>query len=217
VEITFIGHSCFQLKNKDITLVIDPYNPKKVGYKLPKLSADVVLVTHDHEDHNFVEGVSDYKLLINSPGEYEIQEAFVWGISTCHDSTQGKARGKNNIYLIEAAGIDVLHLGDLGHELSKETLSRIPNVDVLLIPVGGKYTIDAEEATKVISSLEPGIVVPMHFATPDLSFAKDLDDVSKFLNEMGIEDAVQRTTSLKLKCKSSIPQETEVVVLKPQH
>jgi len=217
MEITFIGHSCFKIKGNTTTIIIDPYNPKKVGYKLPKLTANIVLVTHEHDDHNYVEGVSDYKFLINSPGEYETQGTFVFGLATFHDAATGADRGKNTIYLIEIDGFNVLHLGDLGHELSKEILEKITQVDVLLVPVGGTYTINAKQAIKVIASLEPGIVVPMHYATPDLSFASDLLGLDKFLQEMGLEKDVSTTDRLKLNHSSDIPEDSDVVILKPQH
>lgn len=217
MEITYIGHSCFKIKGKNLTIVTDPYDPAKMGYKLPKLEADVLLLSHDHFDHAYTEGVSNYSLLINSPGEYETKDVFIYGIPTFHDDKEGKERGKNTIYLIEMDGFSILHLGDLGHELSKETLEKIPNVDVLLIPVGGKFTIDAKTASKVISSLEPGFVLPMHYATADSALKDQIDKVDKFLNEMGVENSYKKDDKLKISQRSEVPQETEVIVLTPQH
>ena len=219
MEITFIGHSCFRLKGKQTTLVIDPYYPDKTGYKLPKLSADIVLMSHDHEDHSNLDGVADTKLTIQTPGEYEMSDTFVYGFQTYHDANKGSARGKNTIYQIDMDGFTVLHLGDLGHELSTETLEKISDVDVLLIPVGGTYTIDAKTAVKVISSLEPGIVVPMHYQTKDLTgLSKKLDALKVFLEEMGVEESnVKKTDKLKLSSRVEIPEESEVYVLSPQH
>ena len=121
MEITYIGHSCFKIKGKTLTVVIDPYDPK-IGYKLPKLSADVVLVTHDHFDHNNSAAVSDSRLVIDTPGEYEVGGVFIYGRGVYHDDKQGAERGKNTMYLISIDGIDILHVGDLGHELSKEDI-----------------------------------------------------------------------------------------------
>jgi len=216
MEITYIGHSCFKIKGKDLTLVIDPYDPE-IGYKLPKLEADVLLITHDHHDHNYVSGVSGYKMLINGPGEYEISGVFIYGIQTFHDDKEGSVRGNNTIFVIDIDGFTVLHLGDLGQELTQDTLERIANVDVLLIPVGGTYTIDAETASKVISSIEPSIVVPMHYQTADLSGIKDLDTLDKFLDEMGIENNIKKLDKLKITSKSDVPEETEVYILNPSH
>lgn len=217
MEITYIGHSCFKIKGKNISVVIDPYNPEAMGYKLPKLEAEVLMLSHLHDDHNFVSGVTGYQLLIDGPGEYEKSDVFIHGIDTYHDDKQGKDRGKNTIYLINIDGFDVLHLGDLGHELSKDILEKIPNVDILMIPVGGKYTIDAEMASKVISSIEPSIVIPMHYATPDSELKDELAKLEKFLDEMGVEDSYKKEDKLKITQKGDLPEDTEVLVLTPQH
>jgi L-ascorbate metabolism protein UlaG (beta-lactamase superfamily) len=217
MEIRYIGHACFEIKGKNVTLVIDPYD-EKVGYKLPKLSADVLLTTHDHFDHHNIKGVSDYKLLIDGPGEFETSGIFIYGRSVYHDSNEGKDRGDNTIFLINIDEFDVLHLGDLGHELSQHTLEKIHNVDILMIPVGGTYTIDAKTATKVISALEPGIVIPMHYKTDDLTGVDSLTDLDTFLDEMGIENGDKEgKDKLVVKSKNEIPEETEVVILKPAH
>lgn len=217
MEITHIGHSCFKLKGKDLTLVIDPYDPK-IGYKLPKLEADVLLTTHFHYDHHNVGGVIGYKLLIEYPGEYETKEVFIYGLPTFHDNKKGAERGKNTIYLIEVNGFSILHLGDLGHELEQTTLEKIGDVDVLMIPVGGVYTIDAEIAAKVISSIEPGIVIPMHYQTADLTgLSQKIDGLDKFMDEMGVENNIKKMDKLKINSKSDIPQETEIVILNQEH
>lgn len=217
MELTYIGHSCFKIKTKDLTLVIDPYDPKKVGYNLPKMSADVVLITHNHFDHNHIEGVEDYKLVIDQPGEYEKANIFIYGISTFHDEKGGGDRGTNTIYLIEADGVNILHLGDLGHELSDDVLEKLSAVDVLLIPVGGTYTINAEKAAEIISSIEPAYVIPMHYKTADLKGIEGLDNVEKFLDEMGKDKNIQKLEKLVLKTRSDIPEETEVIILEPKH
>jgi L-ascorbate metabolism protein UlaG (beta-lactamase superfamily) len=219
MEITYIGHSCFKIKGEEITLVVDPYDPKKTGYKLPKLSADVVLMTHEHPDHAHVEGVSDYRLVVETPGEYEAAGTFITGIKTYHDDNEGKDRGNNTIYQVEMDGFSLLHLGDLGHELQKETLEKLTEIDVLMIPVGGVYTVDAKTAVKVISSVEPSIIIPMHYQTKDLSGLKDeLDDLKNFLDEIGIEESgIKKTDKLSLSSRSSIPSESAVYVLSPQH
>jgi len=217
MEITFIGHSCFKIKGKDVTIVIDPYVPDKVGYKLPKLSADILLISHGHDDHNHSEGVSDYKMLIDTAGEYEVEGAYIEGIQTYHDGSNGSERGKNIMYQITLEDITLLHMGDLGHELSKETLEKLSTVDVLMIPVGGTYTIDAKAAARVISSIEPGLVIPMHYQTDDLTgLSTELDPLKKFLDEMG-DEGVKNLETLKVSSRSDIPEETGIVVLKPAH
>ena len=218
MEITYIAHSCFKIKTKNKTIVIDPYDPEKTGYKLPKLSPDILLVTHDHFDHNFRETLSDVKLTVEGPGEYEMSDTYIYGIKTFHDNKKGEERGSNTIYLIETDGLTLLHLGDLGHELEKETIENIPEVDVLFIPVGGKYTIDASVASKVISSIEPGLVVPMHYQPHTASpLSKELATLDKFLDEMGADSngKAEEHDILKIAKKSDIPTQTEVFVLKP--
>jgi L-ascorbate metabolism protein UlaG (beta-lactamase superfamily) len=195
MEITYIGHSCFKIKGKELTIVIDPYDPK-IGYKLPKLECDV---------------------LITSPGEYETSGVFIFGIPVYHDAKEGHERGENTIYMIEIDGITLLHLGDLGHDLSKETLEKLSDIDVLMIPVGGKGTIDAETASEVISEIEPGYVLPMHYKTVELTGIQGLDGLDKFLNEMGVENDVKKDDKLKISSKSDVPDDTQVVILNPAH
>ena len=218
MEITYIAHSCFKIKTKNQTIVIDPYDPQKTGYKLPKLSADILMISHDHSDHNFKENVTDVALLVDGAGEYEKDDTYIYGIKTFHDDKKGAERGSNTIYLIEAEGFSLLHLGDLGHELEKETLENIPEVDVLFIPVGGKYTINAATAAKVISSIEPSFVIPMHYQTKQpTSLSKELALLDTFLDEMGSDTngSLEEHDSLKLSKKSDLPNDTEVFVLKP--
>lgn len=215
MEITYIGHSCFKIKGKDLTLVIDPYKMEEVGYKLPKLEADVLLISHEHADHNNKEGVTGYRLLIDAPGEYETKGVFIYGLETFHDKKNGAERGKNVMYLIEIDGFNILHTGDLGHELSKETLEKIPSVDVLLVNVGGFVAQDAEGASTLISELEPSFVVPMHYNENEKT--SKLDKVEKFLKEMGADGKAKTEEKLKISNRSDIPEETTVVVLEPQH
>jgi L-ascorbate metabolism protein UlaG (beta-lactamase superfamily) len=216
MEIIHIGHSSFKIKGKDLTIVVDPYD-SKIGYKYPKQRADLLLTTHEHFDHYYLDGVSDYKLHVDGPGEYEMRSTFVYGLPTFHDDQKGALRGKNTIYLIDIDGITLLHLGDLGHELEKETLQNIAGVDILMIPVGGHYTIDAEVAAKVISSLEPGIVVPMHYKTDDLTGIPELASIDKFLDEMGVDNGIKKTDKLKINSKHDIPEETTVYILNQDH
>ena len=219
MEIKYIGHSCFRLKGKETTIVVDPYDPKITGYNLPSLEADVVLSSHGHGDHAHIEGVKDHKLVVETAGEYEVAGTFVYGFRTYHDKQKGDDRGDNTIFQIVMDGYNILHLGDLGHELTTETLEKISDIDVLMIPVGGTYTIDAKTAVKVISAVEPKIIVPMHYQTKDLTgIEMKLDDLKLFLEEMGVEDnGVQRVEKLTLKTKSDIPDESEVYILSPQH
>lgn len=212
MEITYIGHSCFKIKGQNLTLVTDPFDGS-IGYKVPKLKADVLLMSHDHFDHANKDAVSDYKLLIDGPGEYEASGVTIIGLPTFHDDSLGVDRGKNTIYAITIDNFTILHLGDLGHELSKETLERLPEIDVLMVPIGGIYTIDAKTAVKVISSIEPSYVIPMHYQTAELKLGESLDTLEKFMDEMGLETH-KTLDMLKLSKRGDVSEETEVVVLK---
>ncbi len=214
MEITHIGHSCFLSKGKKVSLVVDPYNPEITGFKMPKQTAKILLNTHDHEDHTFNKQVN-FERLINTPGEFEIDDVYITGIPTFHDNKEGEERGKNIVFQIEIEGISVVHLGDLGHELNEKSISKMGKVDVLLVPVGGHYTIDAFVASKVISSLEPAIVIPMHYRTEDSS-QKDLDEVSKFLHEMGVSNP-EKLDSLKITTPESDEKETRIIILNQDH
>jgi L-ascorbate metabolism protein UlaG (beta-lactamase superfamily) len=216
MKITYIGHSSFIIKGKENTLVIDPYNPNSTGYKYPKQKADLLLTTHFHDDHYYIDGVGDYSLHISGPGEYEKNSSLIYGMPTFHDDQNGDLRGKNTIYEIHIDDFTLLHLGDLGHQLKETTTERISDIDVLFIPVGGVYTIDSSVASRVISSIEPKIVIPMHYQTEDLKLPEKLDKLEKFLNEMGVDETKQ-LDELVLKSKSDIPDETEVTLLNPTH
>ncbi len=211
--IRYLGHSSFLIKSSEGAVVIDPFHPKKVGLPFPKVSAEIVLCTHDHEDHNNTEAVGGKPTIIGGPGEYEVSGIKVWAYPTFHDKNKGGKKGKNTIYLIEVEKITICHLGDLGHLLDEATAEEIGNPDILLIPTGGTFTIDHEEAAKVAAQLEPRIIIPMHFKVPGMTEGfKDLSGVSAFLEEMGVT-GVDTQDKLKV-TKTSLPEEPEVVLLK---
>ncbi len=208
VEINYLGHSCFKISGKQVSVVCDPYNEEKVGLKLPKIEADVVTVSHDHEDHNNVSGLKGNYICFDTPGEYEMKDVEITGIESSHDNDGGKERGKNTIFVYDIEGIKICHLGDLGQTLTSEQLEKIDGVDILFIPVGGKYTIGPKEATRAISDIGPKIVIPMHFKAGKM---KDLEPIEDFLKEIGKQP--KRVDQLKLKQKD-ITEELEVYVLK---
>lgn len=210
MDIYWLGQSCFKIKGKNSTVIIDPFDPEFTGLKLPKdMVADVVLSTHSHQDHNFISAIPDAPLTITGPGEYEKAGVSIIGIGTFHDNDNGAKRGINTVYHIMMEGINIVHLGDLGHILTEQQLSQIDASDIVMIPVGGGPTIDAEEANKVVASLEPKIVIPMHFKIEGLKF--DLAGVESFLKEMGAENAEpQQKLSV---TQGKLPETTTVVVL----
>ncbi len=210
MDINWYGQSMFKLKGKSTTVVIDPYNPSMLELKpLKEIESQVVLISHSHPDHNYVKAIVDNPMIIEGPGEYEISGISIVGVQTYHDTEKGAQRGKNTVYNVNIDGINVVHLGDLGHLLTEEDVSQIGNVDILLVPVGGNYTINAEDAAKVVSQLEPKIVIPMHYKFDDLKL--EIEGVDPFLKEMGAESV---TPSPKLTVsKDKLPGETQVILL----
>ncbi len=208
-----MGHSSFKLRGKSVTVVTDPYDPEFVGLKYPKTEADIVTVSHCHSDHNFISIVGGGPFVISLPGEYEIKGVSVFGFSSYHDDKQGTEKGKNIIYLIEIDGLRICHLGDLGGGLSAELIEEIGTVDVLCIPVGGKVTLEPNEAVELINQIEPSIVLPMHYNLPSMNqkIFGDLKPVDEFLSKMEVED---KTVLDKLTIsKDKLPEETKVVIL----
>ncbi len=212
MEITFLGHSSFKIKGKKVTLVSDPFDPQMVGFKFPKVSADIVTISHDHKDHNRADLVGDVKKIIFGAGEYEIQETSILGIASFHDSNSGKERGKNVIYVVEMDKIRLVHLGDLGHVLSDKMIEEIGEVDILFVPVGGKYTIDYKQATQVVDDLEPKIVIPMHYQMAGLNpeVFSELAGIDLFLGKIDLK--VERLEKLKIQ-KDNLPEEEQKLVL----
>ncbi len=211
MEIIYLGHSSFLFKYKDVRVVCDPVG-KQVGFNQARVRADVVTISHDqHDDHDDLSLVEGEPMIINGPGEYEIKEVGITGISSFHDNKEGKERGKNTIYVFDIDELRICHLGDLGHQLTDGQLKTMDGVDVLLVPVGGEYTINPEEAKKVISQVGPSVVIPMHFKTKEhnKNFGS-LATAEDFVKEIGMEE--RKETKLKIK-KLDLPEEMELVVL----
>lgn len=182
--ITWYGHSCFRLESKDISLLIDPFS-QEIGLRPPKIKDNIVLVTHQHYDHNNIEGMPEESFLIKGPGEYEVKGVFIRGIQSFHDKAQGQERGLNTIYIIKMEDMVLAHLGDFGEgRLSEEQVEKIGDIDILMIPVGGVYTINYKEAAETINQIEPKIVVPMHYNIQGLKV--DIDGPEKFLKEISL-------------------------------
>ena len=215
MDIYWGGQALFKLKGKNATVVIDPYDPNFTGLKLPKdLISNVVLITHEHQDHNNAEVVTtlsgEKPMVFQKEGEYEVAGVVITAISSFHDDNGGKERGKNIIFHLMFEGLNIVHLGDLGQsKLSEEQITQIGEVDILLIPVGSVYTIDGKTASSIVSQLEPKIIIPMHFKIEGLKF--DLEGVEGFLKEMGAENAAaQPKLSITYE---KLPEEPQVVVL----
>lgn len=218
MEITWYGLSCFRLTERGLaTVVTDPYDHEAVGFAPLKLRADILTVSHEAPGHSFATGVKGFNHLITGPGEFEIGGVFITGVQTNgHKRDAGEPR--NTLYVFEYEGVTVAHLGDLRRVPSQQEIEALGTVHVALVPVGGGGGLNAAKAAEVISLLEPGYVVPMHYGLSDCTLK--LAPLNKFLKEMGLaagERAVQDAQpSLKV-TRSSIPDETKVVVLQHEH
>jgi L-ascorbate metabolism protein UlaG (beta-lactamase superfamily) len=220
MELTWYGLSCFRMTERGMaTVVMDPYD-ESIGYGALRLKADIVCVSHDAPGHNCVDAIKGEKRLITGPGEFEIGGVFITGVATRHGVAAAAAKKKtadrkdaNTLYLIDYNGFSVAHLGDLDYVPTQQQVENLGAVDVALVPIGGGTGLNASQAAEVISLLEPSIVIPMHFKTPEVSLK--LDALSKFLKEMGIT-APKPQESLKIS-RSELPEETHVIVLDYNH
>src|SRR5689334_8157684 len=189
MEISWLGHSCFQLRGKNVTLVTDPFSPQQgssqgESSRLGKISASIVTVSHNHAGHNNVVAVSGNPYVVKGPGEYEISDVLITGVASYHDDKRGQEHGRNTIYVIHMDDIVICHLGNLGHTLQEEQLEVVADADVLLVPIGGHNTVNATQAAEIISQVEPRIAIPMHYRPAS---GETPDPLDKFCREMGVE------------------------------
>ena len=210
MEIVWYGHSCFRLTERGMaTVVTDPYNHEFVGYEALKLRGDIVTVSHNASGHNNITAVKGRTHTINGPGEYEIGGVFITGVQTNGKLKSNSDEISNTLYVIDYNGIAVAHLGNLKRVPSQTEIEAFGTVHVALVPVGGGNGLNAAKAAEVVSLLEPGYVVPMHYQTPACKIK--LAPLSKFLKEMGL-GSVDAQDSLKIS-QSSVPDETKIAVL----
>jgi L-ascorbate metabolism protein UlaG (beta-lactamase superfamily) len=215
MEIMWYGLSCFRLMERGMaSVVIDPFDDS-VGYGALRLKADIVCISHDAPGHNWIDAVKGEKRVIRGPGEFEIGGVFITGISTRHaPDASGKkkkteTKDSNTLYLVDFNGLTVAHLGDLDYVPTQQQIENLGAVDVALVPIGGGSGLNASQAAEVISLLEPAIVVPMHYRTPETNLK--LETLNKFVKEMGLS-APKTQESLKI-TRADLPEETHVVVL----
>lgn len=178
MKITWFGHACFLIDHQGIRILTDPFD-SSVGYKIPNVSVDVVTESHQHFDHNAHHLLKGDFQLFREVGEYTIKNVKIKGVKTFHDEAEGIKRGTNIVFVFEFPDLKVAHLGDLGHVLNHQQIQQVGQPDVLLIPVGGTFTLGPEEAKKVVEQLQPHIVIPMHYKTRYIRF--DLKPVDDFL------------------------------------
>ena len=210
MEITWYGHSCFRLTERNYaTVVTDPFDHKAVGYDALKLKADIVTVSHDAPGHANYDAVKGAQHVIDGAGEFEIGGVFITAVQTAGGGKKTKDKTRNTLYVFDYEGITVAHLGDLQEVPTQSEVEALGTVNVLLIPVGGGSSLNAAKAAEVVSVIEPNLVVPMHYSTDSAKIK--LEPLSKFLKEMGM-GKTESQPSLKA-TRSSLPQETKVVVL----
>ena len=207
MEITWYGRACFRLRGRDATVITDPC-PPSTGFVAGKHDVDLLTMSHAHADHSYTRSITA-GLTLTRPGEYEFHDLLVSGVRTFHDGSGGSERGENIVFTIEVDGVHVCHLGDLGHLLSEEQITEIGPVDVLLVPVGGNFTISPSEAGEVVSQISPKLVIPMHYAVNGAS--TDLQGPEKFLNEMAVTEPLRQPKAQIT--PTSLPDEMQVVLL----
>jgi L-ascorbate metabolism protein UlaG (beta-lactamase superfamily) len=218
MEITWYGHSCFRLTERNYaTVVTDPFDSKSIGYSPIKLKSDIVTVSHDAPGHNNADVVRGASHVIDGAGEFEIGGVFITGVQA--DGGSGKKKSKdreasarNTIYVFDYDGITVAHLGDLKQTPTQSDIESLGTINVALVPVGGGGGLNAAKAAEVISLIEPNLVIPMHYSTPAVKLS--LDSLNKFIKEMGLSKP-ETQPSLKV-TRSSLPNETHVIVLEYQ-
>lgn len=208
MNIRWLGHSCFLFSNQEgLRVLTDPFNAK-VGYPVPHVETDIVTVSHHHYDHDAIQVLSGSPQVVEGEGPHNFSGLSIQGIATFHDSEQGSKRGKNTLFTFTMDGVRIAHLGDLGHLLTPDHLADIGPVDIVCIPVGGFYTIDAEQAYQVVLQLNPKIVLPMHYKL-DNTIPLPIEGSDRFLD---LFNQVKRVKTLDIS-PAALPQTMEAVVL----
>lgn len=212
MKIQYLGHSCFKLtESTGTTIVTDPY--KGIGYELPKgIRANAVTVSHGHYDHNNVKAIDGGAVVIDKEGSYDLLGVEISAIKSYHDAEGGALRGENLIFKFRMDGLDICHLGDLGEECSAELIEMLLPVNILLIPVGGTYTIDAEKAKEYVDRIMPEIVIPMHYKTRSLNI--DIDKADEFLSQFEDEETERsKTDTLEFSREDLKEKSTKIILM----
>jgi L-ascorbate metabolism protein UlaG (beta-lactamase superfamily) len=207
MRIVWHGHACFEVNN-GVTVVTDPHDGKSIGIAPPSVEADVVLLSHDHFDHNYARIVGGNPNVVESMINEPVMGMRTRAFQTYHDGQDGRKRGENRVYKFELDGVSFCHLGDLGHPLSEEMISALGDLDVLFIPVGSVFTIDGETAWKLVTKVQPKVAVPMHYRVKGLSLS--IRPLGDFLDQAGAP--IMRVGNEVTFEKEDLPQSTEVWV-----
>ncbi|MCP4541014.1 MAG: MBL fold metallo-hydrolase [Chloroflexi bacterium] len=212
MEITWYGQTCFRLSERGLATVVTDPHPPEIGLAFPRPRAHIVTTSYDNDQCRYTSGVRGPFKLLDGPGEYEIGDVFVTGITTFADSKRGASRGLNTVFTFNFGGLNVCHLGTLGHVPTQSQVENVGTVHVLLVPVGGSGSLTPARASEVISLFEPNIVIPMRYKVPGLEVK--LGTLSRFLKEMGLEK-VESQDALKIS-RTNLSEGTQVIVLKPK-
>ena len=216
MKIKWYGHAAFLITSaQGVKIITDPYEPGgfggAIGYGPIPDEADIVLVSHDHADHNHVQGLPGKPQVVKGTGSHRVKGIEFTGISAYHDSSGGSQRGKNTIFCWDLDEVRICHLGDLGHVLDEKEARQIRSVDLLLIPVGGFYTIDPVEAGQTIQILRPRVIIPMHYKNSKCGFPlANIEDFTKSMTKVKVMKESQMEIT-----KASLPREPEIIVLPP--
>jgi L-ascorbate metabolism protein UlaG (beta-lactamase superfamily) len=221
--LTWMGQATFVLKTgSGLTVLIDPM-ATNIGYAVkPVAGVDAVTISHEHSDHNNAALATGSPVVMHGLAandwakiDQKIKGVRIYEVPTYHDATQGSERGKNAVFVFDLDGLRVVHLGDLGHQLSDDQVKAIGAVDVVMIPIGGFFTIDGKGAAQVVGQLKPKIVIPMHYATPDLApaTAARMGNVDPFLAALGSSVQVTRPGTTVTLSSLKLPKELTVMVL----
>lgn len=213
MKVKFLGHACFLItSNSGVKIITDPYKPGgELKYGEITESADIVTVSHDHFDHNNVDAIKENPKVIKEPAPVVIKGIPVQGIPVYHDEQKGKLRGRNIIFSLEVDGMRVCHMGDLGHALDDKQITSLGRVDILLIPVGGYYTITARVATEIADAVHSRVIIPMHYKNEKC--ALPITPVDDFL--AGKKDVIRLNASETEFKAEGLPKTTQIIVLKP--
>ncbi len=212
MKVRWHGHSCFEIGD-GITIVTDPHDGKSIGIKPPVVKADIVLLSHDHFDHNCVRVVKRLNTkVVRSVGLTKKNDVKIKGFSSYHDDVGGAKRGENIIFRFTVGGMNFCHLGDLGHTLDDATVSELGSIDVLFIPVGNVFTIGPREAWELLKKIKPRVAIPMHYRVGGLSLS--IKPVDPFLENAGVESIVRIGNEIEFE-KEDLPETMEVWVFTP--
>lgn len=216
MNIQWLGHSSFKLtESTGTTIITDPYHPY-VGEEMQKFSCDCVTLSHSHKDHNYIEGVLGSPRVLTESGVFEIKGVHISSFKTFHDASSGSERGSNLIFKFRMDGVDVCHMGDIGEECSTDILENLGSVNVLLIPIGGNYTIDAVQAKEYVDRVMPDIVIPMHYKTKKCEL--DIDKIDEFVKLFEDDEIIEVDgDTIEFDRTKFDDEKTKLVILKLNH